>query len=211
MGTDKQILIDLTQLTPETTNQLVKIQEDIIKDLGKSGKRKTSSKTKQQLSNIFQEPDDKTQKRLAKLQKDLELETLGKSKGGITKKIFGDKQVFGNLLNIGNNHLGFIQGNVTKLIPFIGTALLVTGVIAAFVKRVDDFQKKFIDNVDGRIDVFRSKQDQALIQSGLQQLIITSSSGSAEPRDSYNTFNEINGNQGRIEADFRIRDTTGVD
>ena len=126
------------------------------------------------------------------------------------RKIFG-KQTFGNLVSFGSNPLSFIQGTVTKFIPFIGAALLVTGVIAAFVKRVDDFQKEFVDNVDDRIDIFRSKQQQAQTQAGLQQLIITSSSGSAEPRDAYNTFAVFNEDQSRIEADFRIRDTAGVD
>jgi hypothetical protein len=89
--------------------------------------------------------------------------------------------------------------------------LLVTGVIADFVKKVDDFQKEFVDNVDDRIDLFRSKEQQASIQAGLTQLIITTAAGSAEPRDAYNTFAEFNANQSRIEADFRLRDTAGVD
>ncbi len=131
-------------------------------------------------------------------------------KTGFLEKIFG-KTTFKNLMNIGSNPFGFVQGSVTKLIPFIGTALLVTGAVAAFVKKVDDFQKAFVDNVDARIDVFRSKDQQVSIQAGLTQLIITSASGSAEPRDAYNTFQVFNTNQSRIESDFRLRDTTGVD
>jgi len=58
--------------------------------------------------------------------------------------------------------------------------------------------------------LFRSKEQQALIQAGLQQLIITTAAGSAEPRDAYNTFTEFNTNQSRIEADFQVRNTSGV-
>lgn len=126
------------------------------------------------------------------------------------KSIFG-KTTFKNLVSMGSNPLSFVQGQVTKMIPFIGTALAITGVFAALIARVDNFQKAFVDNVDERIDVFRSKQQQAEIQAGLQQLIITSASGSAEPRDAYNTFAVFNEDQLRIEADFRLRDTAGVD
>ena len=147
-------------------------------------------------------------KKAATTQKQFTISKTQKEEG--LRKIFG-RQTFGTLVSIGSNPLKFIQGHVIKLIPFIGAALLVTGVIAAFVKRVDDFEKEFVDNVDDRIDVFRSKQQQAQTQAGLQQIIITSSSGSAEPRDAYNTFAVFNEDQSRIEADFRIRDTAGVD
>ena len=126
------------------------------------------------------------------------------------RKIFGRK-TFGNLVSFGSSPFGFIQGTVTKLIPFIGTALLVTGVIAAFVTRVDNFQKAFTDNVDDRIDVFRTKQQQAQIQAGLTQIVITSSSGSAEPRDAYNSFSRDAEFEGEREARFQLTNTEGVD
>lgn len=126
------------------------------------------------------------------------------------RKIFG-RQTFGNLVSFGSNPFSFIQGTVTKLIPFIGVALLVTGVIAAFVKRVDDFQKAFTDNVDDRIDVFRSKIQQAEIQAGITQIVITSASGSAEPRDAYNSFSIDATFEGEREARFQLTNTEGVD
>ena len=75
---------------------------------------------------------------------------------------------------------------------------------------MDDFQKEFIDHVDGRIELFRSKRQQAEIQAGLTQLIIPSSTGSAETRDAFNSFEQYNTDQSRIESEFKVRETVGV-
>lgn len=186
MAVDQVLEIDLNNLTPQS---LEAIDKQVDRILGQFENRDTRS-----VRDKFADP--------------LTIPKTQKEEG--LRKIFG-RQTFSNLVGIGTNPLGFVQGTVTKLIPFIGTALAATGVIAALIKSVDDFQKKFVDNVDGRIELFRSKETQAQIQAGLQQVIITSSSGSAEPRDAYNTFAVFNENQSRIEADFRIRDTAGVD
>ncbi|QMU54483.1 MAG: hypothetical protein GKS07_06055 [Nitrosopumilus sp.] len=187
MYSGKVLEIDLNNLTPQSLDQIDSQVEKIV--------------------NQFENPDtgDANQRNRTNL---LLSGNTQKQEG--LRKIFG-RESFGNLLNFGKNPLNFIQGNVTRLIPFIGTALLVTGVISDFVKRVDDFQKEFVDNVDGRIDLFRSKEQQAQTQAGLQQLIITSAAGSAEPRDAYNTFEVFNTDQQRIENDFKVRDTSGVD
>ena len=184
MPTDKTIEIDLTALTPEGLGQLIKIKEDIADELEKSGGRKKNKGKK----GGNQTGQNNLKNKLLK-------------KGNLGK----------NLLGMGTNPTGFISGLLRTGIPGLGAAIAATGIIVSIVKKIDDFEKKFIDNVDGRINLFRKKQQQALIQSGVQQLIITSASGSAEPRDAYNTFNEFNENQARIESDFRIRDTEGVD
>lgn len=185
MAVDKTIEIDLNNLNEQSLQQIDKQLEEI--------------------SNFFKNPDNR-----GVSDKFTDPLLIPKSqKESSLQKIFG-RETFTNLTKFGGNPFGFIQGSVTKMIPFIGTALAVTGVIAAFIKKVDDFQKEFVNNVDGRINLFRSKEQQAQIQAGLQQLIITSESGSAEPRDAYNTFNEFNTNQSKIESDFKIRDTAGV-
>ena len=79
-----------------------------------------------------------------------------------------------------------------------------------FIKRVDHLQKEFIDNVEGRIELSRSKQQQAEIQAGLTQLIITSSTGSAEPREAYNTFEQFYKDQSKNETKFKVRQNVGV-
>ena len=105
----------------------------------------------------------------------------------LLEKLFG-RETVGHLINFGKNPINFIQGSIVRIIPFIVAALATTGIIAMFIQRVDDCQKEFIDNVDGSRELFRSKQQQAEIQAGLTQLIITSSTGSAEPRDAFNSF-----------------------
>lgn len=182
MAVDKVLEIDLNQLTPDSLRRIDDQIENILDALEDQGKK----------APIQQQAVSQAQK-----------------EEGLSK-IFG-KESLGNLLQAGSNPTGFILSGVTKLIPVIGTALLVTGVIADFVAKVNDFQAQFIDNVDNRINIFRQKEEQARIQAGLTQLIITSVAGSAEPRDSYNTFNEFNENQQRIENEFQINNTTGVD
>jgi len=186
MVVDQVLEIDLNNLTPQS---LEAIDKQVDRLLGEFENRDTRS-VKEKFADPLTIPNSQKEEGL--------------------RKIFG-RQTFSNLLSFGSNPASFIQGSVTRLIPFIGTALAVTGVIAAFIKKVDDFQKKFIDNVDGRINLFRSKEKQAEIQAGLTQLIITSEAGSAEPRDAYNTFSVFNEDQSKIEANFRISDTAGVD
>lgn len=186
MAVDKVLEIDLTNLNAESL-QAIDEQVEILK-------QSFVNRDDRPISEKFTDP----------------LLIPKSSKESALQKVFG-RETFDNLKSFGLNPQGFLTSGVTKLIPFIGTALAVTGVIAAFIKKVDDFQNKFVDNVDDRINLFREKEQQAQIQAGLQQLIITSAAGSAEPRDAFNTFNEFNTNQSRIEADFRLRDTSGVD
>lgn len=187
MVVDKVLEIDLNNLTPESIEALDQQVEKIL--------------------NEFVNPDTRGIEDFQR-QRLLDLPQSQKEDG--LRGLFG-RETFNNIFSFGQNPFGFIQGTVTRLIPFIGTALAVTGVIADFIRRVDDFQKEFVNNVDGRIDLFRSREQQAEIQAGLRQLIVTTAAGSAEPRDAYNTFREFNENQQRIENDFRIRDTAGVD
>ncbi len=185
MAVDKTLEIDLNNLNSQMLEQIDSQLEEI--------------------KNFFINPDNRSISE--KFTDPLLISNTQKEEG--LRKIFGRK-TFTNLLSFGSNPISFVTGSVVRLIPLIGTALLVTGVIADFVKKVDDFQKEFVDNVDGRINLFRGKEQQALIQSGLQQLIITTEAGGAEPRDAYNTFTEFNTNQSKIEIDFKVRDTTGV-
>ena len=186
MAVDKTLEIDLNNLTPETIGAL-----------------QTQLK---EVQNFFVNPDTRS---VSQSTVDPLLIPKSQKEEGL-RKIFGRKTL-SNLLSFGSNPASFVTGSITKLIPFIGTALAVTGIFAALIAKVDNFQKEFTNNVDDRIDLFRSKENQALIQAGLTQLIITTSAGSAEPRDAYNTFTVFNEDQSRIEADFRIRDTAGVD
>ena len=184
MVVDKTLEIDLTELNPQTIANLDSQVEEI--------------------KNSFVNPDQRSI-----LEKTTQFPPKATREKGL-RRVFG-RGTFNNLLSFGTNPLGFLQGSISTLIPFIGAALAISGPIFQLIKRFDDLQKQFVNNIDGRINLFRDKQTQAEIQAGITQLIITSEAGSAEPRDAYNTFEEFNNNQSRIETDFRIRDTSGVD
>lgn len=186
MAVDKTLTIDLTKLTPDSLKRIDDQVEQIIQTLEDSGGRAPAGKFKEVAL----------------------LPQIDKQSG--LRKIFG-RETFSNLLKIGTNPTGFLTSGITKLIPVIGTALAATGIILAIISRIDTFEKEFVDRVDDRIDLFRDKETQARVQAGLQQLIITTQAGSAEPRDAYNTFQVFNTNQERIETDFQIRNTSGVD
>lgn len=185
MAVDKILEIDLNNLTAESIEAIDNQFDTILKEFQNPERRGIKER--------FGDP--------------LLTPSIDKQSG--LKKIFG-VETFKNLFSIGSNPAGFFQSSIIKFIPFIGTALAATGIILKIITDIDNFQKEFVDRVDGRISLSRTKEQQALVQAGLQQLIITTEAGSAEPRDAYNTFNEFNTNQQRIETDFQIKNTSGV-
>ena len=85
---------------------------------------------------------------------------------------------------MGKNPKNFFFG-IAKAIPFLG-GVFAAKEIADFVideiVKIDKFLKVFIDEIDKRMDAFRTLQQQADVQAGLTQRIITTASGSTEPR-----------------------------
>jgi hypothetical protein len=118
-----------------------------------------------------------------------------------------------NIFAMGKNPIGFITKNL-KFIPLLG-GVLAAKEIADFIVdeiiKIDKFLKIFIDEVDKRLDPFRSLLEQAFVVAGLSQRIITTSSGSTEPRYAYNTFEEFNTNQTDLEERFQMTNNSGVE
>ena len=185
MAVDKVLEIDLNNLTPEALDAIDNQFDTILQEFQNPERRG--------VTEIFGS----------------ELLTPNIEKESTLRRIFG-RETFQNILSVGTNPAGFFQSNLVKFIPFIGTALAATGIFLKIITDIDNFEKEFVDRVDGRISLARTKEQQALVQAGLQQLIITTEAGSAEPRDAYNTFNEFNTNQQRIETDFQIKNISGV-
>ena len=118
-----------------------------------------------------------------------------------------------NLLAMGKNPAAFFTG-IAKAIPFLGgvfAAKEIADFIVDEIVKLDKFLKVFIDEIDKRTDPFRSLLVQAFILSGLSQRIITTASGSTEPRYAYNTFEEFNTNQAELEENFQLTNNTGVE
>ena len=210
MPTDKQLLIDLSALTPESVSQLATIQDDIVEELEKSGKR-TKPQAKKKITQ-FEKQDEKFEKQMAKLQKQLEFETIsGKGKKGIFSKIFGSNAGFKNIVQMGLNPQGFMGGLLKKGIPGFGAAVAATAIIVKILKKFDQLEKKFTDQINTKLRVDRNNENTARIQAGLDQEITSVGPGIYDPRDVYNSFNEFNTNRARIETDYAIRNTLGVE
>jgi len=210
MAIDKILELDLSNLTQEGLALIDEQLGSIEDELKKAGKKPKAQQKKSLLSK-FEKEDEKTEKRLEKLRKQIEFESVSSKQSNNLKAKLFEKTNLSNILKMGQNPTSFFGSTLLKMIPVLGTILAVTGVFVALAKKVDDFQKKFVDSVDDRIDLFRTKQQQALIQAGLAQEIFTTTAGGTEPRDAYNTFEQFNNNQAAIERDFALRNTSGVD
>jgi hypothetical protein len=211
MPTQKILEIDLTQLTSDSIQQLADIQEEIIADLEKQGKR--PSKRKQNTTNEFQKSDESMETRIEELQKTVEYDSV-KSKSrhqDFLAKAFGGKVSFDTLVSMGLNPLGSLGRFMGMGIPGFGAAVAATATITQILKKFDDLEKKFTNQVRTLTRADRDNEFQARVQAGISQEITSYGPGFYDPRDVYNTFNEFNGNQRRIETDYAIRNTSGVE
>lgn len=187
MVVDKTLEIDLTNLSPESISTLNTQIEEI--------------------KNSLVNPDQRSI-----LEKGTQFPPRGQSQQGL-RRIFG-REAFDNLLSFGQNPTGFMSGlfssKIAAFIPIFAPIVAGATVIFTLFKRIDDFEKRFIESEENR-DMFLSAQNEALIQTGQQQLILTTVVGTAEPRDAYNTFREFNENRAQLEADFSLINTSGYD
>jgi len=155
--------------------------------------------------------DRKIEKRLERLSKKVNkdvVKNFGKDKEGAVRKLFGD-DVGKTLFNIGKNPVSFLKNSIIG-IAGVGFALEIAKVVIQEIQRIDKFFKVFIDRIDDRNDQLRNKELQARVRAGQQQIIITSAAGNVDARESYNTFEQFNNNRAQLEADFAIRDTSGI-
>lgn len=158
--------------------------------------------------------DKKIEKKFKKLEEKIrkdEVRQLG-DKETILDKIVG-KRAAGDIISMGKNPKSFVFG-IMKALPILGGVLAAKDIaefIVDEIAKIDRFFKAFIDEVDNRIDAFRSLQVQAEIQAGLTQRILTTASGSTEPRYSYNTFEQFNSNQAELEEKFQMTNNSGVE
>jgi len=130
----------------------------------------------------------------------------------ILDKILG-KRAASNIISMGKNPKSFVFG-IMKALPILGGVLAAKDIadfIIDEIVKLDKFLKAFIDEIDKRVDAFRTLQEQAEVQAGLTQRIITTASGSTEPRYAYNTFEEFNNNQISLEEKFQMTNNSGVE
>ncbi len=185
MAVKKEITIDLSNLSSKDIDEANRIMDAVQQDL-------------------------KTEKKIEKLRKKLEFETISTPQAeSLRQKIFG-REAASTVLNFARNPIGTV-GSLLQKIP--GPLIIAIPIITEIfnrLKKIDDEQKRFIESEDNRVTQRRA-EDTARINAGLQQVILTTSAGGAEPRDSYNSFRIFNENQSQIQADFTLRNTSGYD
>ncbi len=118
--------------------------------------------------------------------------------------------------------LGMLK-NPLKLAKFLGpvAAPVLAGLIAVeitkkiikdMVRKGSIFDRTFKNVVDNRVEVLRTREQQQRILVGFgptAQLITTTSAGTTNPRDSFNTYAIINDGNKDIEEIFAIRNDSG--
>lgn len=158
--------------------------------------------------------DTKIEKKLRKLEEKIrkdEVKQLG-NKETILDRILGKTQA-SNIMSMARSPKNFMFG-IMKALPILGGVLAAKDIadfIIDEIVKLDKFLKVFIDEVDKRLDPFRTLLEQAFILSGLSQRIITTASGGTEPRYAYNTFQEFNTNQAELEEKFQLTNNSGAE
>lgn len=158
--------------------------------------------------------DKKIEKRLDKLKKQTELTSVNQAsaKNSLLAKTFGETTA-NNIFSIGKNPVEFITKNL-KIIPLLGGVLAAKEIVDFIIDeliKLDKFLKVFIDEIDNRIDAFRTLQQQADVQAGLVQRIITTAAGGIDPRYSYNTLEEFKTDPADLENRFQMTNNSGVE
>lgn len=207
MAVKKEITIDLSNLTSKDIDEANRIMDAVQQNL-KTKKKIDIDETNKITDTVKQ--DLKTEKKFEKLRKKLDFEKISTPEADtLREKIFG-REAASTVFNFARNPIGTV-GSLLQKIP--GPLIIAIPIIVEIfnrLKKIDDEQKRFIESEDNRVTQRRA-EDTARINAGLQQVILTTSAGGAEPRDSYNSFRIFNENQSQIQADFTLRNTSGYD
>lgn len=218
MGVDKtlQIEYDLSSINEDQANKLIKANEKVLKKAQQQTK-KQKKVNRETTPGINHAEELRIEKRMEKLKKQVEFDLIsGKGKDTLKSKLFGNQDfskggITKNLVKFGLNPGGVIGGLLKTGIPGFGIAVAATGIIVKILQKFDDLEKRFTDDIRTRLNQERDNQQTAQIQAGLSQEFFTPGPGITDPRDAYNTFDEFNTNQKRIEEDYAIRTTSGVE
>ena len=177
-----------------------------------SDKPLPSGKAPRDLTALSKE-DERFEKNIRKLQEKIKKDEVAQfgNKSSFLEGILG-KQTAQNIFNMGKNPIAFLT-NAAKAIPWLGgvfAAKEIADFIVEELAKIDAFLKRFVDEAERRTDLVRSRIEQANISAGLTQKIITTASGGADPRSSYNTFQIFNDNQAELEGNFGLSNNSGV-
>jgi len=171
-----EVTYDLAALNEEQASQLINANETVIKSA--ESQKKKQKKAKQLTDKEKDKEQKKTDKQLDKLKekesKDKETDTLD------TVEDFLDGKAGSN----------FFLSKFKSSLPIIGPILAVSSFFVNELLKLDALAKKFLDIADTRISIFVDRQEQARLDTHLEQTIYTTKAGTSAPRDSYNSFND---------------------
>ena len=199
MAVDKklEVVYDLTSINEDQASQLIKANEDVIKK-AKSQKKKKPT-TQSQLEKETKKGNKEKEKKL----KAEEREKKRKEKEG---------KDFKNFIKSNSQNLsGFVMSTLKTSLPQLGAILGLTAIITTILKRINEIQSKFTENVDERINIALSDREQARVDANLQQIILTNGDGSNNPRNQYNSLNESDANITLTETNFRLDNISGYE
>ena len=114
-----------------------------------------------------------------------------------------------------SNPVGFLQNTLTRTIPIIGGIITATeiakAVLVKMTERGGPFDRFFRDIIDNRVNALLDRQASQEIRAGFRQEILTTQSGAVSPRDSFNTYNQDEETQKKVEENYSIRTRAGLD
>jgi len=224
-------LDELDRKASKALKALEKEQKALGKSIKEAAKSERERKRLDERGGIFKERDDilpaglgapKDIRKKSRTLDEIIDEKVKKKAEKEIDKVFGDfkKNIFGdevgadtvkNFVSFGKNPINFTK-NILKSIPFLGGIVAFaefTKSILDEIKKLDDFFKKFIDDRIKRDNELRSLQQQASIQAGDIQFILSTQAGAMQPRVPYNTYNEFNENRIKHTSDFALFDNSG--
>ena len=163
-----------------------------------------------------QRQDEKIEKKISRIVKRDEYKAVA---GTGDNKTFLQNVFGGGISSSPKVALSFFQSplnfiySTLQFIPMLG-GVLAAKEIADFIwqelVRIDDFFKKFHDVADDRVNVFLNRHDEANIRGGLSQRISVTQTGSIDPRDSYNSYEEFYSDNESLENRYATRTTGGI-
>lgn len=154
------------------------------KQLDDREREKEQKETDKRLDELEKEQDKSDELKNAEIAEELPLDQLGAQSG-----------------------LSFFIRQFKSSLPVIGPIIAVSSFFVNELLKLDALNKKFLDIANTRINAFVDRQQQALLDNHLEQIIYTTKAGTTAPRDSYNSFN----NYDRVlKIEGRDRDASSI-
>lgn len=133
----------------------------------------------------------------------------------VISKAVGGPAKLQQIFNMFQNPIKFVKFLGPVAIPAMAAIVAVEvtkRIIKDLVRKGSVFDRTFKNVVDNRVEVLRTREQQQRILVGFgptAQLITTTTAGTTNPRDSFNTYAIINDENKDIEEIFAIRNDSG--